>query len=68
MLAGEPMSEFYDPLAVLRAAGFPVDQLSDGQRDVLASLTEEETAVLVTVQERFRATADEVEAHDLKML
>jgi hypothetical protein len=62
------MSGAYDPLAALRAAGFPVDQLSDGQRDVLAALTPEETAVLVTVQERLLATAAEVEAHELKML
>jgi hypothetical protein len=62
------MSEAYDPLAALRAAGFPVDQLSAGQRDVLAALTPAETAILVTVQERFLATAGEVEAHDLKLL
>lgn len=58
----------YDPLAALREAGCPVDQLSRSQRDVLASLTEQETSVLVSVQLRLRETESEVEAHDLKML
>jgi hypothetical protein len=57
----------YDPLAALRAAGCPVDQLSEGQRRVLASLTEPETAVLVSVQQRLHED-DDVVAHDLKLL
>jgi hypothetical protein len=57
----------YDPLAALRAAGCPVDQLSDAQRQVLASLTEQETAVLVSVQERLHE-GDDVVAHELKLL
>jgi hypothetical protein len=62
------VSDVRDPLSALRAAGFPVDQLSDDQRGVLAALTDEEAAVLVSVQGRLRACADEVEAHELKML
>ncbi|MGW3044779.1 aroma-sacti cluster domain-containing protein [Kitasatospora sp. NPDC001159] len=62
----------FDPLASLREAGLPVDQLSAAQRDVLAGLTEEETAVVASVQRRL-AQADaetdaEVWAHDLKLL
>jgi hypothetical protein len=57
----------YDPLAALRAAGCPVDQLSEGQRRVLASLTEQETAVLVSVQQRLHED-DDVVAHELKLL
>lgn len=56
-----------DPLAALRAAGCPVDQLSEGQRRVLASLTEQETAVLVSVQQRLHED-DDVVAHELKLL
>jgi hypothetical protein len=58
----------YDPLTALRDAGCPVDQLSLSQREVLSSLTESETAVLVSVQHRLREVESEVEAHDLKML
>jgi hypothetical protein len=62
------MSETYDPLPALREAGCPVDQLSDSQREVLESLTEQETAVLVSVQERLAEVEGEVVAHDLKLL
>jgi hypothetical protein len=62
----------FDPLTALREAGLPVDQLSTAQRDVLAALTEEETAVLASVQRRLaraEAASDaEVWAHDLKLL
>ncbi|MGX6602230.1 aroma-sacti cluster domain-containing protein [Micromonosporaceae bacterium Da 78-11] len=57
-----------EPLTVLRTAGFPVDQLSSSQRAVLASLSEHETAVLVSVQEKLREAEGEVVAHDLKLL
>lgn len=57
----------YDPLAALGEAGCPVDQLSEAQRRVLASLTEQETAVLVSVQLRLHE-GDDVVAHDLKLL
>jgi hypothetical protein len=58
----------YDPISALRAADFPVDQLSESQRAVLASLTEEETAVLVSVQRRLVEAEDDVVAHDMKLL
>lgn len=57
-----------DPLDALRSAGCPVDQLSTAQRDVLAALTETETAVLVAVQQRLRDAEADVVAHDLKLL
>lgn len=57
-----------DSLTALRAAGFPVDQLSSSQREVLAALSEQETTVLVSVQTRLLAAAGEVVAHDVKML
>jgi hypothetical protein len=62
------VSATFDPLATLSAAGCPVDVLSDSQRAVLADLTQDETAVLITVHERFQATSDEVVAHELKLL
>jgi hypothetical protein len=58
----------YDPMTALRQAGFPIDQLSTAQRDVLASLTEQETAVLVSVQTRLMTADPEVVAHEVKML
>lgn len=62
----------FDPLTALREAGLPVDQLSTAQRAVLAGLTEEEAAVVASVQQRLvQADADadaEVRAHDLKLL
>lgn len=62
------MSETPDPLAALRDAGCPVDQLSDDQRAVLETLTDEEMRVLVLVQHRLSQAQDEVSAHELKML
>ena len=59
----------FDALNSLRAAGNPVDQLSEAQRAVLATLKEDEVAVLVSVQQRLRAVeGDDVEGHDLKMM
>jgi hypothetical protein len=57
-----------DPLAALREAGFPVDQMSPEQRAVLGGLTAEETEVLISVEQRLRAAEGEVVAHDFKML
>ena len=62
------MSETFDPLDALRDAGCPVDQLSAAQQAVLASLTPAETAVLASVQHRLLDAADEVIAHDMKLL
>lgn len=58
----------YDPVAALRDAGFPVDQLSGSQRAVLASLTAQETAVLASVHLRLHEAEDDVVAHDMKLL
>jgi len=58
----------YDPITALRAAGFPVDRLSDPQRKVLASLSEQETAVVVSVHVRLREAEEDVVAHDMKLL
>ena len=58
----------FDPIIALREAGFPVDQLSDSQRDVLSSLTEQETAVVASVQLRLREAEGDVVAHDMKLL
>jgi hypothetical protein len=58
----------YDPISVLRDAGFPVDQLSASQREVIASLSEQETDVVASVHMRLRASESDVVAHDLKLL
>jgi hypothetical protein len=59
----------FDPLAALREAGSPIDQLSEAQRAVLSSLGEHEVAVLVSVQQRLREAQDgDLEGHDMKML
>ncbi|MFI0777012.1 MFS transporter [Streptomyces sp. NPDC021212] len=50
-------------LDALRAAGFPVDGLTPGQLDALHGLSDEEADLLISVQLRLQATADEVEAH-----
>jgi MFS family permease len=50
-------------LDALRAAGFPVDGLTPGQLEALHGLSDEEADLLISVQLRLHATADEVEAH-----
>jgi hypothetical protein len=56
----------FDSLAALRAAGNPVDLLSNEQREVFASLTEDEVAVLNSIKRRLDLIEDpEVEGHDL---
>jgi hypothetical protein len=56
----------FDSLAALRAAGNPVDLLSQEQRDVFASLTEDEVAVLNSIKRRLDLIEEpEVEGHDL---
>jgi len=59
----------FDALAALRAAGNPVDQLSEGQREVFASLTEDEVEVLNSIKRRLDAVEDDVDvtAHDVKV-
>lgn len=59
----------FDALSALRAAGNPVDLLTEEQRAVLGQLTEEEVTVLNSVKERLDAVSDnEVEGHDLKIV
>lgn len=58
----------YDAITALREAGQPVDLLTDGQRQVLSSLSEHEVDVLVTVQRRLSAVQSEVEGQELKLL
>ncbi|MEU4178544.1 aroma-sacti cluster domain-containing protein [Streptomyces sp. NPDC026589] len=49
--------------AALYEAGFPVDLLTEEQREVLCGLTPEELAVLLDVKGRLDAVGPEVQAH-----
>lgn len=49
--------------AALYEAGFPVDLLTEEQREVLSGLTPEELAVLLDVKGRLDAVGPEVQAH-----
>ncbi|MCX5209398.1 hypothetical protein OG689_08910 [Kitasatospora sp. NBC_00240] len=51
------------PLDVLAASGFPIDELTDGQRAVLAALSADEVAVLAGVGLRLAEAGPEVQAH-----
>jgi len=56
----------FDALAALRAAGTPVDLLTTEQREVFASLTEDEVAVLNSIKRRLDLIEEpEVQGHDL---
>lgn len=58
----------FDALATLREAGNPVDLLTAEQREVLASLTQQEVAVLNSVKTRLDAVSDgEVEGHSFSI-
>jgi hypothetical protein len=58
----------HDPIAALRDAECPVDLLSEAQRAVLASLTEQEADILVSIQLRLRDAEGEVSGHTYKLL
>ncbi|MFJ1802820.1 aroma-sacti cluster domain-containing protein [Streptomyces sp. NPDC098077] len=49
--------------AALYEAGFPVDLLTEEQREVLIGLTPQELAVLLDVKGRLDAVGPEVQAH-----
>jgi hypothetical protein len=53
----------FDALAELRAAGNPVDQLNEAQREVMQSLSPAEVAVLNSIKTRVEAVSDEVQGH-----
>ncbi len=53
----------FDALAELRAAGNPVDQLNEAQREVMQSLSPAEVAVLNSIKTRVEAVGDEVQGH-----
>lgn len=57
-----------DPIAALRDADCPVDLLSEAQREVLASLTEQEAEILISIQLRLRDAEGEVSGHNYKLL
>ncbi|NUP48145.1 MAG: hypothetical protein HOW97_12650 [Catenulispora sp.] len=52
-----------DPLAALAAGGFPVDHLTDEERDVLNALSTEELALLLDIKSRLDEAGPEVRAH-----
>jgi hypothetical protein len=53
-----------DSLETLKGAGIAVDQIPGEQREVLASLSEEEAKVLASVQQRLNsAGGEEVEGY-----
>lgn len=58
----------FDPLEALREAGQPVDLLSRHQREILATLTEHEVDVLLSIQHRLSEAEPEVEGQELKLL
>jgi hypothetical protein len=51
----------YDALQALRDAGTPVDQLSDEQKAVVASLTPHEVEILTDIQRRVAEAGADVE-------
>ncbi|RPK83673.1 MULTISPECIES: aroma-sacti cluster domain-containing protein [Streptomyces] len=63
-MTGPPENGERPPLpAALYEAGFPVDLLSEEQREVLNELTPAELAVLLDVKSRLDAVGPEVQAH-----
>ncbi len=63
-MTGPPVNGERPPLPpALYEAGFPVDLLTEEQREVLAELTPEELALLLDVKSRLDAVGPEVQAH-----
>ncbi len=63
--AGVPARQESDPgaLVELRAAGFPLEDLTDEQLSVLAGLGAEELSLLIDIKARLDAVEPEVQAH-----
>jgi hypothetical protein len=59
----------FNALEALREAGNPVDQLSEAQRNVFASLSEDEVEVLNSIKRRLDEIDEDpdVSAHDVKV-
>jgi hypothetical protein len=49
-----------DILKSLRAAGAPIDQLNEGQQQVLTSLSTSEVQILIKIHERLSAAEADV--------
>ncbi|MFH8883683.1 aroma-sacti cluster domain-containing protein [Streptomyces californicus] len=63
-MTGPPVNGEHPPLPpALYEAGFPVELLTEEQREVLAELTPEELALLLDVKSRLDAVGPEVQAH-----
>ncbi|MFE2975263.1 aroma-sacti cluster domain-containing protein [Streptomyces sp. NPDC057644] len=63
-MTGPPENVERPPLPdALYEAGFPVDLLTEEQREVLSGLTPEELALLLDVKSRLDAVGPEVQAH-----
>ena len=59
----------FDALAALRAAGNPIDLLSEDQQQVFASLTETEVELLNSIKKRLDSLEEaEVSGHDVKLV
>jgi hypothetical protein len=52
-----------DQLTALAAAGFPIDSVTQEQRAVFSSLSEDEVTLLIDLRARFDAVEPEVLAH-----
>ncbi|MFC5830955.1 aroma-sacti cluster domain-containing protein [Nonomuraea insulae] len=61
-------SEPFDALSTLRAAGHPIDLLSERQRQVFAELGRPEVELLNSIKIRLDAAAGEVEGQELKLV
>jgi hypothetical protein len=58
----------YDALSVLRAAGNPIDVLTEQQRSVLAQLSPEEVATVNQIKSRLDAVGGEVQGQDVNFI
>ncbi|MEO6701392.1 MAG: aroma-sacti cluster domain-containing protein [Jatrophihabitantaceae bacterium] len=58
------MTTYSDPsLAALDAAGFPLEAISDEQREVFRTLSDDEVTLLIDIRSRLDEVAPEVQAH-----